>query len=690
MNIQKILAFSGALYLFIYSFVAVALPSNNVSADTPNGETRRVIVRYSNVLGATSGEDSSSNLTGYVQRVQNFNTIPYGVYNVDTEGEASLRSSGHFVEVFEDTARKPLADLPLQTIGADAVDGRFDDTVGSVEYDGSGYAVAILDTGVDKNHSLLSGKVISEACFSVNYAPANASSLCDGGVEFVSGDNTGLDCDVTIAGCGHGTKVAGAAAMPVTTTYDIDGDATPDVLGGVAEGANIISLKIFTLFTSSATCGGPSTCALVYDSSALAAIDYLNGLDVGMPIAAANMSYGGGVASSTYAECRSLNNSSTYDVYKTALATLRANLIAPIIANGNSGASPGNEDGIMFPACVEGAVAIGATNIIGDTIASYSNNGSLTTLLAPGGDNDTINEDSTMWLPQAETASSLSSGDGTSFAAPMVAGAFAVLREKHPNATVSQLVGLLQTTGTDVAEGRAGYSVFNKKLIDLTNALSTSTVPTIDSFTGPAGIVNEGSDTDLVIATTNAASCNLNNSIGSTTTSGTVTVPSFAAYTLTCTGSFNDQSTSIFTPSSFNTRPTKPGGSNALGRTLNAAERTTTITWEASTDSDGIDHYEVYLDGTKVADTEELTYTFTDLGLDVDYTAEVYAVDTLGARSLAASTGIVLASSSIETPGVPDTGLFNMLGASTTSVVASIMSVFTTGLTLVIGRRFYI
>lgn len=670
---------------------AVILPASKVSAETPTGPTKRMVVRYSRVLGASTDTDPAAALTGYIERVDTFDTIPYGVYTVDSEGENSLRNSGQFVDVFEDRLLEPLADVPLPSIGADAITGRFRDTVASTEYDGTGYAIAVLDTGVDKNHAALSGKVISEACFGVNDAPNNYSSFCPGGVEFVSGSNSGLDCSVANDGCGHGTGVAGAAAMPVTTGYDIDSDASPDLLGGVAEGASIISLKVFSQVSDSLACGGPATCARASFSSVLAAIDYLNTLDVGMPIVAANMSLGASASPSesynTFGECSAAIGSGGYNAFVAAFAALRANGIAPVVANGNSGDTPGTEDGVLYPACVEGAVAVGATNVLGSAIASYSNNGSLTTLLAPGGDSDGVNPDSVVWLPLAETASSVTGTQGTSQAAPMVAGAFGVLREKHPNATVDQLVTLLQSTGTDVTDGRAGYTTPAKKLIDVTNALSTSTRPVINTFTGPSGTVNEGAATNLTIATTDASSCSLNNGIGNVTVSGTASVPGFASYTLTCVGAYGDQTTSTLAISSFNSRPSQPNAGQPLGLTTDAGNRSATITWQASTDTDGIDHYEVYLDGQSHGTTTATTYTFTDLGLNYNYTADVYAVDELGARSLAASTGIVLAATT--TPGTPDTGLFNVFGSSATSIAISFVALLSTGATIIVGRRFY-
>ena len=48
-------------------------------------------------------------------------------------------------------------------------------------YTGQGQTVAILDTGVDKNHPFLRGKVVSEACYSHNIPASGVTSLCPGG-----------------------------------------------------------------------------------------------------------------------------------------------------------------------------------------------------------------------------------------------------------------------------------------------------------------------------------------------------------------------------------------------------------------------------------------------------------------------------------------------------------------------------
>ncbi len=53
------------------------------------------------------------------------------------------------------------------------------------------------------------------------------------------------------------------------------------------------------------------------------------------------------------------------------------------------------------------------------------------------------------------------------------------------------------------------------------------------------------------------------------------------------------------------------------------------LTWDANTESD-LDHYNVYRDGTKIAETTDTTYTDSGLSPGTTYTYEVSAVDTSG------------------------------------------------------------
>lgn len=123
--------------------------------------------------------------------------------------------------------------------------------------------------------------------------------------------------------------------------------------------------------------------------------------------------------------------------------------IAVVIASGNGGVN----GFISHPACIGNAVAVGnATKT--DNVSPSSNHSLLIDLMAPG---DNIYAG----IPSRGYAYK----SGTSMAAPHVAGAFALLKEYKPNASVAQLQRALECTGKPIS--RAGIS---KPRIDIHEA----------------------------------------------------------------------------------------------------------------------------------------------------------------------------------------------------------------------------
>ena len=119
---------------------------------------------------------------------------------------------------------------------------------------GAGSVVAVLDTGVAVNHPFLKDRVLEEACFSTVDDDYSATSLCPDGTTAQEGPASPIPtqgpCAVVALGCAHGTHVAGIAV----------GDGT-GVTGappaGVAPGAEVVAIQVFTKFNSeSAVRGG--------------------------------------------------------------------------------------------------------------------------------------------------------------------------------------------------------------------------------------------------------------------------------------------------------------------------------------------------------------------------------------------------------------------------------------------------
>ena len=316
-------------------------------------------------------------------------------------------------------------------------------TANAAGYTGAGTSVAVLDTGVLSSHEFLAGQVVGEACFSTNYAAGGATSVCPGGGETAFGTGAGAPCDTD---CQHGTHVAGIVAGKQLTR----GGRT---VSGVAPGAKIIAVQVFTKFTSGCGAGVP-VCISSYTSDEIAALEwvYANRTTGSWgTLAAINMSLGGG-AYSTMADCAG-------DPLKPIIDTLRAAGVATVIASGNES----EVAKISGPACISSAIAVGAVTAARygtlDAPASFSNRPAAINNL-PDANNDRLLD---FVAPGNEIMSAISNSTtsyddypGTSMATPHVAGAWALLKGIMPNASVLQVMTWLRTSGKMITDTRNG------------------------------------------------------------------------------------------------------------------------------------------------------------------------------------------------------------------------------------------
>lgn len=491
------------LLLAIGTAAIIKFPSSSaVSADGP---TKRLIVqlagsseklddgsiaeRDENEISAArqAFRDEIKQDSGYTEVVEEFDNLPVVIVDADAKGEQSLKASSAEAVIEDQPLRfTSVLDSPITAIDGSPVNGFSD---GSTYYDGTGQAIVIIDTGVDKNHPALTGKVIAEACFGVNSTDDDGNvveSLCPGGADSSSAIDSGMEC--VLDGCGHGTLVAGAAVMDYT---NLNVDADTYAARGVASGAKIIAIKVASQYTPVVDDGsvctlGDTPCAVPMLSSVLSALQYVytnyNKTDV-FPVLpkAVNLSLGGDAYGNTTSECSTSAGSTSYNSFNTAMSNLSSRSIATLVAAGNEGYN----DKIAFPACVANAIAVAATDNTGSAITSYSNDGALVKLLAPGGDSGNL-----QFLPEAGTSDYVGAA-GTSMATPMAAGAYAVVREKFPTATVAQITSLLQSTGA---------TVDSRKLIQLDAALgyyenNPVAQPTvaINTFNGPSSTLYKDS-----------------------------------------------------------------------------------------------------------------------------------------------------------------------------------------------------
>ncbi|WOB68051.1 S8 family serine peptidase [Microcystis aeruginosa] len=263
-------------------------------------------------------------------------------------------------------------------------------------YTGQGVVVAVLDTGVDRNHADLAGNIWTNAGEIANDGLDNDGN---GYVDDVYGWNFANGNNNTLDGNRHGTHVAGTIAA-VNNGFG----AT-----GVAYNSRIMPVKVLSDSGSGSYSGVAQGIRYAVD----------NGADV------INMSLGGG---------------STDSAVQSALQYASSRGVIVVMAAGNAGAA---QPGYPASNATSWGLAVGAVNS-SNQMASFSNragsNSSMRYVTAPG----------------VQVYSTLPNGgygflSGTSMAAPHVAGVVALMLSANPNLTDAQVRQIITTTAGNVA-----------------------------------------------------------------------------------------------------------------------------------------------------------------------------------------------------------------------------------------------
>ena len=209
--------------------------------------------------------------------IHNYQTLPYLAVELDAGALALLESAGDdVVTVMEDKILRPFLTESVPLIQGDQA--------WAAGYDGSGTVVAIVDSGVDRNHSFLGGRVVEEACYSSTNA-GESQSVCPNGLEEQIGPGAAAPC--SLASCMHGTHVAGIVAG--------NGSSAGQAFSGVAKNAQIMAVQVFSEIIDPSFCGGASSCMGGYTSDVIAGLERVYAVALaGRNIVSVNMSLGEG------------------------------------------------------------------------------------------------------------------------------------------------------------------------------------------------------------------------------------------------------------------------------------------------------------------------------------------------------------------------------------------------------------
>ncbi len=286
----------------------------------------------------------------------------------------------------------------------------------------AGLVVAVIDTGILFGHPDLAGRTVPGYDFISNPYTAN--------------DGNGRDADASDPGdwstssdwCGarnsswHGTHVAGTIGAATNNSTGV---------AGINWASKILPVRVL------GRCGG-------VDSDIIDGIRWAAGLSVPAvpanpnPARVINLSLGGPGSCST--------------AMQNAINAVVAAGSVVVVAAGNSNTSAGG----FMPANCNGVITVAATNRQGNR-AWYSNYGAVVKISAPGGETSPTAGNGVLSTLNAGTTAPGAHNyvfyQGTSMAAPHVAGVASLMLSVRPSLTPAQVRNLLQSTATPFPSG---------------------------------------------------------------------------------------------------------------------------------------------------------------------------------------------------------------------------------------------
>ncbi|MFT6866315.1 MAG: hypothetical protein ACJA08_001146, partial [Cyclobacteriaceae bacterium] len=296
--------------------------------------------------------------------------------------------------------------------------------------------IGISDTGIDFTHEDISPKIYTNPNEILNGIDDDENGFIDDIHGFDFGDD---DNDPQCGNSFHGNFVAGVAGASTNNTIGIS---------GVGYNSTISPLKVF-----------PDNAFLAY--AAYEGIVYAadNGYDV------INLSWG------------STSNFSQFNQDIINYAVLEKNLVI-IAAGGNSGIE---ED--FYPASYDHVLSVGWTNE-GDSKAPSSTFSYKIDLVAPGEN-----------ITSALNNNGYHTDSGSSFAAPIVAGAAALVKDVYPNYNAEQIMEVLRVSTDNIYdindnstyEGKLGsgrLNVYNALTQDSLRSVRLTNISSLGEYPG--------------------------------------------------------------------------------------------------------------------------------------------------------------------------------------------------------------
>jgi hypothetical protein len=433
-EIAGVIAAKGSVRVLVVVKPSSGATVQDVSAAARDASTRAAIKQ---LVAATLDEVLSTHKLSHVSDAKGapalirLTTVPAFSAVVDEAELAKLAKDPRVVSVDYDRPMQKHLAVTVPFIGMSAVH--------SVGGTGAGYAVAVIDDGIQRNHvfvglsRLYTGR---EACFlDTNNCPNGSNQMI------------GTGASAGAPGASHGMHTSGIV---------VGKRASGAPNKGVAPAARLVPINIFGPNTST------SQATILRAFEHVEDLVLLSGGANPLKIASINMSVGGGASAGI------CDADAQMALLKPVIDNLRKKGVLPVVSAGNDS----KRGEMSFPSCLSTIVSVAATSRAG-VVSSYTNISPSTDLFAPGGEFGSC-------VISSVPTNAFGDKCGTSMAAPHVAGAAAALKKLVPAATACRIEGALKSTGLLTTDTRDGGSL-TKPLIRVNQARARLLAPVAPS-----------------------------------------------------------------------------------------------------------------------------------------------------------------------------------------------------------------
>ncbi len=297
--------------------------------------------------------------------------------------------------------------IAAELIGVTEARSVYPDIDGVDDVTGAAQRIAVLDTGIDFDHPGFADRVVA-------------------GINYAAGGEYGSErATYWSDGNGHGTSVAGIVGSSRDGTLGV----TPEI--------ELVSVRVL------ADNGEGSF------NDVVRGLQWVNDHAAELNITAVNLSLG---SDRTYATPNDVPNYWYISGMQQALDGLESKGVITVAASGNSGST----SGLSLPAILDDTISVGGVSK-SDAIGLYSNRSDALDLLAPGSS-----------IASLRNGGGTRSGSGTSFAAPFVTAASALVREMIGQYTTDLTGGfdsyqdhflhIMRETGEEVFDATSGQT----------------------------------------------------------------------------------------------------------------------------------------------------------------------------------------------------------------------------------------